>query len=77
MSFDDPLKSLITFHLVLHPTLSSTTDPGRPGRPFLCLIGLLAEAGSSYPPYPPGRLQVVAPNGLTQLGRASCRKSYM
>ena len=61
------VEKSLTFHLVLHPSLSSTTDPGRRADlPSASLIGLLAEAGSSFPPYPPGRLHVVAPSGLTQ-----------
>ena len=48
----------------VHAKLSSTTNPHQ--RPTALHIGLLAEAGCSYPPYPPGRLPVVAPNGLTR-----------
>ena len=37
-------------------------------------IGRLAEAGSSYPPYPPGRLLVVAPNVLTREGKHRAKR---
>ena len=62
------MKKSFTFHLEQHEFTHSSLVLLTPtnGRPPFCHIGLLAEAGSSYLPYPPGRLQVVTPNGLTR-----------
>ena len=61
-------KKSCTFPPEQHEFTQRSLAPLTPinGRPFFRHIGLVAEVRSSYPPYPPGRLQVVAPNGLTR-----------
>ena len=70
-------KKSSTLHLEHHEfTQRSLALTPTNGRPLFRHIGLLAGAGSSWPLYPPGRQQVVAPNGLTRgenIGRKELR----
>ena len=70
-------KKSCTFPPEQHEFTQRSLAPLTPinGRPFFRHIGLVAEVRSSYPPYPPGRLQVVAPNGLTRREKHRAERS--